>query len=367
MSATVIELDLRGVDGDPAHPGRHHLRERGRPDGRLRAGDRRRSASTVILDFSGLEYMNSGGIGLLVTLLVRAQRGGAHLVATGLSDHYRQIFALTRLDEAIAIHDDEAAAVAAAVRLTRPEVTEMHETSDERTASRPTRRAATPATGPGPSTRSRPPAWPAPRTTRSPASACPGRSRASASCGRRPFTVRLDGAERRADRAGRDLEGALPEFWPRAAPVLRAAGRDRPGRGRAARDPARARVARQALDRRPGPLRRRRVVHVHDPGRPYPVGMDHVLAPYRDGDVTVAQAQALERPSDPFDELAYMLGGNRQNNRFWEATLREPGAPRRGRRRRPSRPRSSASTSSASGATGATSATAPRCGPRAGR
>jgi hypothetical protein len=42
---------------------------------------------------------------------------------------------------------------------------------------------------------------------------------------------------------------------------------------------------------------------------------------YRDGDVTVAQAQALERPSDPFDELAYMLGGNRMNDRFWERTL----------------------------------------------
>jgi hypothetical protein len=42
---------------------------------------------------------------------------------------------------------------------------------------------------------------------------------------------------------------------------------------------------------------------------------------FRDGDVTVAQAQALERPSDPFDELAYMLGGNRMNDRFWEHTL----------------------------------------------
>jgi hypothetical protein len=41
----------------------------------------------------------------------------------------------------------------------------------------------------------------------------------------------------------------------------------------------------------------------------------------RDGDVTIAQAQALERPSDPFDELAYMLGANRMNNRFWETTL----------------------------------------------
>jgi hypothetical protein len=42
---------------------------------------------------------------------------------------------------------------------------------------------------------------------------------------------------------------------------------------------------------------------------------------FRDGDTTVIQAQALERPSDPFDELAYMLGGNKMNNRFWEQTL----------------------------------------------
>lgn len=61
----------------------------------------------VALDFTGLEYMNSGGIGLLVTLLVRAQRQRIALVAFGLSDHYRQIFELTRLDEAIDVHADE--------------------------------------------------------------------------------------------------------------------------------------------------------------------------------------------------------------------------------------------------------------------
>jgi len=74
------------------------------------AGD----ARSVVLDFSQLEYMNSGGIGLLVTLLVRAQRAGQKLLAVGLTEHYRQILALTRLDEAIAIHDDETAALAAA-------------------------------------------------------------------------------------------------------------------------------------------------------------------------------------------------------------------------------------------------------------
>ena len=71
-------------------------------------------AKAVVLDFAGMEYMNSGGIGLLVTLLVRAQRAGARLMAIGLSDHYRQILSLTRLDEAIEILPDEAAAVASA-------------------------------------------------------------------------------------------------------------------------------------------------------------------------------------------------------------------------------------------------------------
>jgi anti-sigma B factor antagonist len=68
----------------------------------------------VILNFSGLEYMNSSGIGLLVTLLVRAQRNKQRLMAFGLDEHYRQIFELTRLDEAIEIHTDEVGALAAA-------------------------------------------------------------------------------------------------------------------------------------------------------------------------------------------------------------------------------------------------------------
>jgi anti-sigma B factor antagonist len=71
-------------------------------------------ARAVVLDFSGLEYMNSGGIGLLVTLLVRANRHSQQLLAFGLSDHYAQIFELTRLDETVGIHDDESGALAAA-------------------------------------------------------------------------------------------------------------------------------------------------------------------------------------------------------------------------------------------------------------
>jgi len=71
-------------------------------------------ADAVVLNFAGLDYMNSGGIGLLVTLLVRAQRQRQQLLAYGLNDHYRQIFELTRLDDAIEIHDGEHDAVEAA-------------------------------------------------------------------------------------------------------------------------------------------------------------------------------------------------------------------------------------------------------------
>jgi anti-sigma B factor antagonist len=113
MSATTIEVDQEGaasvmrIEGDVTSAS----------EGDLMAAYARAVAhgsSAVILDFTKLDYMNSGGIGLLVTLLVRAQRSGAKLIATGLSEHYRQIFELTRLDEAIEIHDDPANAMAAA-------------------------------------------------------------------------------------------------------------------------------------------------------------------------------------------------------------------------------------------------------------
>ena len=70
-------------------------------------------ATALLLNFERMDYMNSSGIGLLVTLLVRAQRRGQRLDAFGLDDHYREIFELTRLDEAITVHADENAALAA--------------------------------------------------------------------------------------------------------------------------------------------------------------------------------------------------------------------------------------------------------------
>jgi anti-sigma B factor antagonist len=71
-------------------------------------------ARSIVLNFTDLAYMNSSGIGLLVTMLIRAQRQKQRLMAYGLSDHYQQIFELTRLNEAIGIYATEADALAAA-------------------------------------------------------------------------------------------------------------------------------------------------------------------------------------------------------------------------------------------------------------
>jgi anti-sigma B factor antagonist len=45
---------------------------------------------------------------------VRANRQRQRLIAFGLDQHHREIFSVTRLDEAIGLYDDEAAALATA-------------------------------------------------------------------------------------------------------------------------------------------------------------------------------------------------------------------------------------------------------------
>jgi anti-sigma B factor antagonist len=99
----VCVIDIDGDVTPAAEPDLMHAYGEATADG----------ARTIVLDFTDLAYMNSGGIGLLVTLLVRAQRAKQRLAAFGLSDHYRQILALTRIDEAIAVFHDEAEALAA--------------------------------------------------------------------------------------------------------------------------------------------------------------------------------------------------------------------------------------------------------------
>jgi len=66
----------------------------------------------VLLDFAQVDYINSTGIALIVSVLAKARSEGRQVVASGLSDHYRQIFAITRLSDFIQLYDDVDAAAA---------------------------------------------------------------------------------------------------------------------------------------------------------------------------------------------------------------------------------------------------------------
>lgn len=72
----------------------------------------RSNPSTVILNFSQVDYINSTGIALILNLLVKAGRSHRRLLAYGLSDHYKEIFRITRLADFMRIYKDEASAIA---------------------------------------------------------------------------------------------------------------------------------------------------------------------------------------------------------------------------------------------------------------
>ena len=72
-------------------------------------------ATTVVLNFGSVEYINSTGIAVIVGLLARARKDGRKLVVCGLSDHYRTIFEITRLIDYMLVFVDEDLAVATAV------------------------------------------------------------------------------------------------------------------------------------------------------------------------------------------------------------------------------------------------------------
>ena len=69
--------------------------------------------SAILLNFSDVSYINSTGIALIVGLLARARKSHRRLLTCGLSDHYQEIFRITRLSDFMSIYPDEASALVA--------------------------------------------------------------------------------------------------------------------------------------------------------------------------------------------------------------------------------------------------------------
>jgi len=68
----------------------------------------------ILLNFEGVDYINSTGIALIVGLLARARASRRRLLAYGLSDHYVEVFNITRLSEFLSVLPDEESALAEA-------------------------------------------------------------------------------------------------------------------------------------------------------------------------------------------------------------------------------------------------------------
>jgi anti-sigma B factor antagonist len=76
-----------------------------------------RGAKRVVLNFTGVDFLSSTGIALIVGVLARSRKDGKQISSCGLSDHYREIFEITRLSDFMRIYPDERAALAGSERV----------------------------------------------------------------------------------------------------------------------------------------------------------------------------------------------------------------------------------------------------------
>lgn len=68
--------------------------------------------ASILLNFNKVDYINSTGIALIVSLLSRARKSERKISTFGLSDHYVEIFHITRLADFMGIYPDEVSALA---------------------------------------------------------------------------------------------------------------------------------------------------------------------------------------------------------------------------------------------------------------
>jgi anti-anti-sigma factor len=67
--------------------------------------------ATIVLNFSNVDYINSTGIALIVGMLAQARKAHRRLAVYGLSEHYIEIFQITRLADFMDIYPDRQSAL----------------------------------------------------------------------------------------------------------------------------------------------------------------------------------------------------------------------------------------------------------------
>src|SRR5579859_1265257 len=67
-------------------------------------------AHTILLNFSGVDYLNSAGIAIIIGILTEARKLDQRLLVTGLTPHYQKIFRMMGLSQYAPVFDSEEAA-----------------------------------------------------------------------------------------------------------------------------------------------------------------------------------------------------------------------------------------------------------------
>jgi anti-sigma B factor antagonist len=98
-------VTIVGVDGELTVGNRGELKES--VLARLAEGD-----GAFVIDFAQTGYIDSSGLGVLVSLSKRIRENGGKLRIAGLNQDLRTLFELTKLDSLFQISDNRAAALA---------------------------------------------------------------------------------------------------------------------------------------------------------------------------------------------------------------------------------------------------------------
>ncbi len=67
----------------------------------------------IMMDFAGVEYLNSSGIALVIQVLMEANKNGQSVECFGLTPHFQKVFAMLGLTKYTRLHPGEEAARAA--------------------------------------------------------------------------------------------------------------------------------------------------------------------------------------------------------------------------------------------------------------
>jgi anti-sigma B factor antagonist len=60
---------------------------------------RREGAPTIILDFSGVPYLDSSGLGCLVSAYTSCSKAGRRVALTGVNQRVRKVFEITKVEQ----------------------------------------------------------------------------------------------------------------------------------------------------------------------------------------------------------------------------------------------------------------------------